>query len=323
VRNGPLITGADVQAAADALARVVPFTPLISCVDLAAEIGAAEVMLKLDSMQKGGAFKFRGAYNRIRLSLEEERPRRVVAYSSGNHGNAVAIAGEMFDLPCTVFIPKDISNYKRMALEERGATLISYDRHVEDRVSMAEEYAIAEGAVLVPPFDDPSVIAGQGTSTLEVINAGRTFDILIAPIGGGGLLAGNAVTAKELATDDVLVYGAETTQTDAAARSLREGKIVTIPPPETFVDAMRKTAIGNEPWKVFSRYLDGVGVVGEEDVIEALNYSLRILKLIVEPTSAVPLAALLKGRIPVSGKRVLLIISGGNVTVEDLTNILG
>jgi threonine dehydratase len=301
----------DVVRAAERLRGVAHRTPAVTSATLDERTGA-RVFAKAENLQRMGAFKFRGAYNRIAQLDARERAAGVVAFSSGNHAQGVALAAKLLGLPATIVMPADSPAAKQAATRGYGAEVVLYDRWTEDRAAIARRIADARGAVLVPPFDDPAIIAGQGTAALELIEDAGALDVLLAPLSGGGLLSGSALAATAL-VPGIAVYGVEPATGDDWVRSLARGERVSIAVPETIADGLQTTAPGELTFPIVRSLCAGVVTVSDDELRDAMRFAFERLKLVVEPSGAAGLAALLNGRVEARGKRVGLILSGGNV----------
>jgi threonine dehydratase len=312
-------TAADVDAAAAKLKGVALRTPLVSSPVLDALIGA-RVFLKAETLQRTGSFKFRGAYNKISSILPERRAAGVVAYSSGNHAQGVAAAAKLMNMPAVIVMPSDAPVAKRERTQALGAEVVLYDRDREDRAGIARNIAAERGAVLVPPFDDPMIIAGQGTAGREIVEdlaaAGLAPDVVVIGASGGGLAAGIALAVKARVPQAKL-YTAEPEGFDDTLRSFRSGKREQNSRASgTICDALMTQTPGRITFEI-NRALIGEGVTASDaEVARAVAFAFRELKLVVEPGGAIGLAALLAGRLDVAGKVVVAVLSGGNVDAE-------
>jgi threo-3-hydroxy-L-aspartate ammonia-lyase len=291
----------DVRAAARVLDGVAHRTPVISSRTL-----GEHVVLKPENLQRGGAFKFRGAYNKI-SSLPKGTP--VLAYSSGNHAQAVALSARLLGSPATILMPEDAPRSKLDATRGYGAEVVTYDRYTGDRESIADELAAERGAQLVRPYDDPLIMAGAGTAALELLEDVGVVETLVVPFGGGGLIAGSATIAKELGVKRVV--GVEPEAGDDWKQSFAAGEIIAIDVPRTIADGLQTHAPGELTWEVASRLVDEIVTVTDQQMVDAMCFAFDRLKLVIEPSGAVGLAAVLNGL--VSGDRIGVIISGGNV----------
>ena len=300
----------DVRAAARVLDGVAHRTPVISSRTL-----GEGVVLKPENLQRGGAFKFRGAYNKI-SSLP--RGARVVAFSSGNHAQAVALASSLLGAQATILMPEDAPESKVAATRGYGAEVVTYDRYTGDREAIAAGLAAERGAEIVPPYDDPLIMAGQGTAALELIEDAGVVDTLVVPLGGGGLIAGCATIAKELGVSRVV--GVEPAAGDDWAQSFARGEIVEIAVPRTIADGLQTHAPGELTWEVAQRTVDAVLTVTDEQIVDAMRFAFERLKLVVEPSGAVGIAAVLQG--VVEARSTGIVISGGNVDAGRFAQLL-
>jgi threo-3-hydroxy-L-aspartate ammonia-lyase len=302
---------ADVRAAADRLRGVVHRTPVVTSATLDARTGA-QVFLKAENLQRIGAFKIRGAYNTI-AQLDAERKRGgVVAFSSGNHAQGVALAAQLLGVPATIVMPSDAPAAKLAATRGYGAEVVTYDRERMNRAELAASIAAERGATLVPPYDDPAIIAGQGTVALELIEDAGRLDVLLVPLGGGGLLAGSCLAATEL-SPGARVYGVEPQAGDDWVRSWREDRIMSIPVPKTIADGQQTQSPGTLTWPIVRALAAGVVTVTDDEIRTAMRFAFERLKLVLEPSGASALAALLSEKVAARGARVGVVISGGNV----------
>jgi threonine dehydratase len=311
------VSFAEVEAAAARLAGHAVVTPLIESPALSERIGA-RVLVKPETLQRVGAFKFRGAYNRLAQLTPDERGRGVVAFSSGNHAQGVALAAKLLDVPAVVVMPSDAPAIKVQATRDYGAQVKLYDRLTESREAIARAIAAETGAVVVPSFDDPAIIAGQGTVGLELLRQaeaiGVKLDVVLAPISGGGLISGISL-ALEALSPATAIWGVEPAQFDDTRRSLEAGHRVTLKPQgRSLCDALESPAPGELTFPIMQRNLAGAVGVSDAEVAEAMRYAFQTLKLVVEPGGSVGLAALLTGKVkPPAGGAVGLVLSGGNV----------
>jgi threonine dehydratase len=299
----------DVRAAARVLDGVAHRTPVVTSRTL------GDVVLKPENLQRAGAFKFRGAYNKI-TSLERGTP--VLAYSSGNHAQAVALSAQLLGSQATILMPTDAPASKRAATEGYGADIVTYDRYTENREEIAAGLAAERGAELVRPYDDSLIMAGAGTAALELLEDAGVVDTLVVPVGGGGLIAGSATIAKELGVRRVV--GVEPEAGDDWKKSFAAGRIVAIDVPRTIADGLQTHAPGELTWEVASRLVDEVVTVTDEQMVEAMRFAFERLKLVIEPSGAVGLAAVREGL--VSGGRIGVIVSGGNVDAARFAALL-
>jgi threo-3-hydroxy-L-aspartate ammonia-lyase len=312
---------ADVRQAAERLHGIANRTPVVTSRTVDALAGA-QVFFKCENLQRGGAFKFRGAYNRLVALSPDERARGVVAFSSGNHAQGVALAARELGIRATVVMPTDAPALKLAATEGYGAEVVRYDRLTEDREAIARRLADERGATLVPPYDHPLIMAGQGTAALELVEEVPALDWLLMPVGGGGLLSGCTVAATGL-LPHIQVVGVETETSNDWELSLAAGHPVRIPPPDTIADGMRTQQPGALTFPIVQQLAKCVMTVSDEEVKAAMRFLLLRMKLLVEPTGAVPMALLLSGRLDLRGQRVGIILSGGNADPALVAEILG
>ena len=310
------ISLADIQDAADRLAGHAVLTPLLNSPALDERLGG-QVWIKPETLQRGGAFKFRGAYNRISRLSEAERRRGVVAFSSGNHAQGVALAARAVGCPALIVMPADAPAVKVAATRDYGAEIRFYDRFTEDRIAIADQIAAERGCVVVPSYDDPYVIAGQGTLGLEIAQQaaqqGARLDRVLCCVGGGGLIAGTGTAIKALspATE---IWGVEPDGFDETRRSLASGRRESIDPDaRSICDALLTPTPGELTWPINQANLTGIVAVTDAEVAEAMRYAFSMLKLVVEPGGCVALAAALAGKIDVRDKTSAVVLSGGNV----------
>jgi threonine dehydratase len=308
------VTFDDIQAAARRIAGAARVTPVLTSNTLDERVGA-RVFLKCESFQRTGAFKFRGAYNAISRLSDADRRRGILAYSSGNHAQAVALASRLLGAAATVVMPVDAPAAKRQATEGYGARVVAYDPAREDREEVARRLQAEGDAVLIPPFDHPDVVAGQGTSAMELFDEVGALDLLLVPCGGGGLLSGSAIAAKAL-HPGCRVVGVEPEEADDATRSFRTGTLHTVRNPRTIADGARTPSLGAITFPLVRQHVDDMVTVSDDDILRTMRFLWERMKLVVEPTGALGLAAAWKGAVDVAGKRVGVIVSGGNV---DLT----
>ena len=314
-------TFADVRAAADRLHGVAHRTPVVTSATLDERV-AARVLLKAENLQRIGAFKFRGAYNTIAQLARERKRGGVVAFSSGNHAQGVALAAKLLGVPAVIVMPSDAPAAKLAATRGYGAEVVTYDRERMNRAELAASIAAERNATLVPPYDDPGIIAGQGTVVLELIEDAGPLDVLLVPLGGGGLLAGSSLAAAELSAG-VRIYGVEPAAGDDWVRSWRENRIVSIPVPKTIADGQQTQAPGQLTWPIVRRLATGILTVTDDEIRSAMRFAFERLKLVVEPSGATALAALLCGKTDVRNARVGIVISGGNVDPTTFAACIG
>ena len=305
-----------IRMAAERIRPIAHRTPVMTSRSFDAEAGV-EVYFKCENLQRGGAFKIRGASNFIFSIPREDLARGVVAYSSGNHAQAVAIAARHVGARATIVMPTDAPRSKVEATRSYGASIVTYDRLRENREAIGARIAQESGATLVPPYDHPWTIAGQGTVALELLDQAPELDALIAPVGGGGLLSGCAIAAKSI-NPNIRIFGAEPEDANDTFLSLRAGRRVEIPPPNTLADGLRATRPGEITFPILRELAEDILLVSEEEIRSALKFLLVRMKILVEPSGAVPAAAVLFGKLPRGARTVGVILSGGNVDFEVL-----
>lgn len=310
----PNIDLADIRAAEARIRAIAHRTPVMTSRSFNAEAGLA-AFFKCENFQRGGSFKIRGASNFIFSLTREELDRGVVTYSSGNHAQAVAIAAKAAGAQATVVMPHDAPRSKVDATRAHGATIVPYDRYRESREAIGRRIAEETGAVLVPPYDHPWTIAGQGTTALELVEDIPDLDALLAPVSGGGLLAGCSIAAKSL-RPSIRIFGAEPELANDTYLSFEAGRRVEIPVPRTIADGLRATQPGEFTFPILQRHLEGVLLVSEEEIKEAVKFFFSRLKIVVEPSGAVAAAAVLFRRLPPGVERAGIILSGGNMDLE-------
>lgn len=306
---------ADVQAAAARIAPYIHHTPVMRCTAIDEMVGAS-VHFKCENFQKIGAFKFRGACNALLLLSDDEIEKGIATHSSGNHGAAVALAARLKRTSSVVVMPNNTSAVKQAAVAHYGARIVHCEPNEESRTSTLEAILEKEGRTLVHPFDDVRIIAGQGTAALELIEQVPDLDIVMAPVGGGGLLSGTA-TAVAALSPGTRIIGAEPAAADDTYRSFRAGRIIPVAAPDTIADGLR-TTVGELTFPIITRHVADVVRVSEEAIVEAMRLTWQRAKLVIEASAAVPLAALLEGAVDVHDARVGIIISGGNVDLDAL-----
>jgi threonine dehydratase len=312
---------ADVEAAAARLEGVAHRTPVLTSRTLDERTGAS-VFVKGEHLQRTGAFKFRGAYNRLVQLSDDERRAGVVAFSSGNHAGAVAHAAQLLGIPAVILMPTDAPEAKVAATRGYGAEIVTFDRYTEDREARGRELQEARGLTLVPPFDDLDVMAGQGTAALELLADVPDLDVLVVPVGGGGLISGCSVVAKA-PSRSIDVVGVEPEAGDDVRRSLLAGERITIEVPSTIADGQQTNGPGRLTFAVMQEHVDAVVLVTDDELLDAMAFAFDRMKLVTEPSGVSGIAALLAGHVPdVAGRRVGVILSGGNVGVPRFTELL-
>lgn len=317
---------ADVQAAAARLSGVALRTPLLSGTPLD-ELTDGRVLLKLESLQRFGSFKIRGAYNRLAQLDARERRAGVVAFSSGNHAQGVAGAARMLGIRATIVMPADAPRLKLENTKALGAEVVLYDRYRENREEIAARILAEHGGTLVPAFDDPHIVAGQGTAGLELIQQAKDLglvpDQVLIGASGGGLLGGSALAIRSL-SPATAVYAVEPQAFDDIGRSLAAGRRLSNPPEaRTICDALMSSPCGAIPFALMRQHVAGGLAVSDEEVLAAMAYAFRVLKLVIEPGGAVALAAVLAGKLPLAGRTTAILVTGGNVDPETFCRALG
>ena len=314
------VTYADVEAAAGRLAGVAHRTPVATSRQFDALAGCS-AFFKCENLQRMGAFKFRGAYNALAKLPADARRRGVVAFSSGNHAQAVALAGRLLDVPATIVMPADAPAVKVAATREYGAEVIFYDRAAgESREAVAERVSREKGATVIPPFDHPDVVAGQGTAAKELLEDTGPLDYLFVCCGGAGLLSGCAVAASHL-SPATRVVGVEPAAGDDAARSFRTRTLQRVENPVTIADGARTQSMGAVTFPLVLRHVHDIITVTDAELVEAMRFLWERMKLVVEPTGALATAGVLSRAIDVRGRRVGIILSGGNVDLRAMASL--
>jgi threo-3-hydroxy-L-aspartate ammonia-lyase len=312
-----LPTFADVQRAAQQIAGVAHRTPVITSRTVDTRTGA-HVFFKCENFQRAGAFKFRGAYNALSRLSPDERRRGVVTFSSGNHAQAIALAGQVLEIPRVIVMPSDAPAVKVAGTRGYGGEVVLYDREREDRETIGKRLAVDRGLVLIPPYDHPHIIAGQGTAALELLEDTGPLDLLCAPCGGGGLLSGTALAASGLAPD-CRVIGVEPAAGDDATRSFKTKSLQTVSNPQTVADGARTPSLGSLTFPLVLQHVSDMTTVSDDRLLRTMFFLWERLKVVVEPTGALAAAAILEGGLAPRGSRVGVILSGGNVDVSQIS----
>ncbi|KVC51873.1 serine dehydratase [Burkholderia ubonensis] len=315
-----LPTFADVEAAATRIAGIAHRTPIHTSRTLNELIGA-EVFVKCENFQRMGAFKFRGAFNALSRFSPEQRKAGVVAFSSGNHAQGIALSAQILGIPATIVMPHDAPASKVAATKGYGADVVVYDRYAEDREAIGRRLADEQGLTLIPPYDHPDVLAGQGTAAKELFDEVGALDALFVPLGGGGLLSGTALSTRALAPQCML-YGVEPEAGNDGQRSLRSGQIVHIDTPRTIADGAQTQYLGNYTFAIIKRDVNDIVTASDADLVNAMKFFATRMKMIVEPTGCLGLAAALNAKESLKGKRVGIIISGGNIDLERFCSLV-
>ncbi|SDN49606.1 threonine dehydratase [Janthinobacterium sp. OK676] len=321
MQNPTLPTYADVVAAAGRIAGHAHRTPVITSRTVDAEFGA-EVFFKCENLQRMGAFKFRGAYNALSQFDAQQRRAGVVAFSSGNHAQAIALSARLLDIPATIVMPQDAPAAKIAATRGYGGNVVLYDRYTQDREQIGRELAEQRGMTLIPPYDHAHVIAGQGTAAKELFEETGPLDAFFVCLGGGGLLAGSALATRALAPACKL-YGVEPEAGNDGQQSFRSGQIVHIDTPKTIADGAQTQHLGNITFPIIRRDVDDVLTVSDAQLVERMGFAASRMKLVIEPTGCLGFAAALQMKEQLRGKRVGILISGGNVDMQRFCELLG
>jgi threonine dehydratase len=316
-----LPTFSDVESAATQIAGVAHRTPVATSRTVNERTGA-QLFFKCENLQRAGAFKFRGAYNALSRLSTDERRRGVVTFSSGNHAQAVALAGQVLDVPRVIVMPSDAPAVKRIATEGYGGEVVLYDRDREDREAIGQRLSRERGLTLVPPYDHPHVIAGQGTAARELFEDVGALDFLFVPCGGGGLLSGSAIAARAMAPA-CKVIGVEPAAGDDATRSFRTKQLQTVHNPKTVADGARTPSLGTLTFPLVLQYAADMTTVDDPTLLRTMLYLWERLKLVVEPTGALGAAAAIEGTTPIRGARVGVVLSGGNVDLSQVAEWVG
>jgi len=309
-----LISAEDVRAAARTIAGAAHVTPVLRSRTLD-EAARTKALLKCENFQRGGAFKFRGAFNKISSLTPAERAAGVMAYSSGNHAQAVALSASLIGARSLILMPEDTPASKREATIGYGAKVTTYDRYREDRVALGERIAREQGMTLIPPYDDPLIMAGQGTCALELLDEAGPVDTLVVPVGGGGLISGCATAARD-GDAAVRVVGVEPQAADDTRRSLAAGRRVRIDVPRTIADGLQADTPGVLTFEVVRELVSEIVTVSDAEIVGAMAFLFETMKIVVEPSGAAAVAALLAGKLGDRGGTTGVVVSGGNVSVE-------
>ena len=318
--TAPPPTYDDVAAAAHRLKGIAHRTPVLRSTS-ADESTGAQVFFKCENLQRTGAFKFRGAYNTLAQFTPEQRERGVLAFSAGNHAQAIALSARLLDMPAVIVMPEDAPASKMAATREYGAQVVTYNRYTEDREAISRRLAQERGMTLVPPFDHPHVIAGQGTAAMELLEEVPGLDYLFVCVGGGGLLAGSTLAAQAMAPGCRLV-GVEPEAGNDGQQSFKAGHIVQIPTPHTIADGAQTQALGQLTFPIIAEGVEDMVTATDEQLVQALRFFAERMKIVVEPTGALAFAGARNGSVDVRGKRVGVLISGGNVDLPRYARFL-
>lgn len=310
----------DVVAAADRIRGQAHRTPVLTS-RIVDELTGARVFFKAENLQRSGAFKFRGAFNALSQFTPEQRAAGVVAFSSGNHSQAIALAGRILGIPATIVMPLDAPAAKVAATRGYGATVVTYDRYVQDREQIAVEFAARDGLTVIPPYDHPDVIAGQGTAVLELLEDTGPLDALFVSLGGGGLLAGSALAARAL-SPDCRIFGVEPEAGNDGQQSFRIGAIVHIDTPRTIADGAQTPHLGEHTFPIIRRDVADIYTVTDAQLVAAMELFVSKMKIVVEPTGCLGFAALREHAEQFRGQRVGVVLTGGNIDTARLAELL-
>ncbi len=309
------VTYADILAAADRLLGVAHQTPVITSTTVNKRT-RSQVFFKCENFQRSGSFKFRGAYNALSQLSSQQRNRGVVAFSSGNHAQALALSGELLNIPVTIVMPHDAPAVKQAATQSYGAEIILYNRLLQKREEVAQSIADDRGLTLIPPFDAASVIAGQGTAAKELIQEVGELDVLLVCCGGGGLISGSAIAADFL-VPNCQIIGVEPRRADDATRSFYSKTLQTVDNPNTIADGARTQSLGTLTFPLVLEYVDEMVTVSEAAILRTMFFLWERLKIVVEPTGALAASALLEGIVSFPDAKIGVILSGGNVDLKE------
>jgi threonine dehydratase len=314
------VTYADVEAAAARLAGHAHRTPVLTSRTVDARVGA-EAFFKCENFQRAGAFKFRGAYNALSQLSDEQKRRGVLTYSSGNHAQAIALAGQLLGIATTIVMPDDAPPVKLAATRGYGADVITYDKNESTREALGAKIAAERGLTVIPPYDHPHVVAGQGTAAKELIEDIGRLDWLLVPCGGAGLLSGCAIAAAHL-SPGCKVVGVEPEAGDDATRSFRTRRLQTVHNPETIADGARTPSLGKITFPLVLAYVHDMMTVGDRELLDSMLYLWERMKIVVEPTGALGAAGMFKGNLGLAGQRVGVIVSGGNADLKAICKLM-
>lgn len=311
----------DVAAAAQRIEGHAHRTPVLRSATADKLLGA-QVFFKCENLQRMGAFKFRGAFNALSRFTPLQRPRGVIAFSSGNHAQAIALSARLLGMPAVILMPQDAPQAKVDATRGYGAEVTTFDRFTQDREQLTRAIAAERGMTLIPPYDHADIIAGQGTAAKELLDEVGELDFLFAPLGGGGLLSGTALAARAL-SPRCKVYGVEPLAGNDAQQSLLKGEIVHIETPKTIADGAQTQHVGQLTFPILQRDVDDVLTATDEQLVDAMRFLSERMKIVVEPTGCLGFAGARHGGLPITGKRVGIILSGGNVDLKRFAELVG
>ena len=311
----------DVVQAAERIAGAAHRTPVLTSRTVNEEFGA-EVFFKCENMQRMGAFKFRGGYNALARFNPEQRRAGVVAFSSGNHAQAIALSARLLDIPATIIMPEDAPAAKVAATRGYGATVVTYDRYTEDREQIGRALAERDGLTLIPPYDHADVIAGQGTAAKELFDEVGPLDAFFVCLGGGGLLSGSALATRAL-SPGCLLYGVEPEAGNDGQQSFRTGQIVHIDTPRTIADGAQTQHLGQLTFPIIQRDVDDILTVSDDELVACMRFFAERMKIVVEPTGCLGFAAARKMKDSLRGKRIGVLVSGGNIDLARFASLIG
>ncbi|MTC57499.1 MULTISPECIES: threo-3-hydroxy-L-aspartate ammonia-lyase [Providencia] len=315
-----LPTYQDVEAASARIANFAHKTPVMTSSTINKQFGA-ELFFKCENFQRMGAFKFRGALNALAQFTPQQKKAGVIAFSSGNHAQGIALAAQILNIPATILMPLDAPEVKVAATEGYGASVVRFDRYTQDREQLTQELATQQGLTIIPPFDHPHIIAGQGTSAKELFEEVGELDALFVCLGGGGLLSGCALSARAL-SPNCKVYGVEPEAGNDAQQSFRSGKIVHIETPKTIADGAQTQHIGHYTFALIQQNVDDILTATDEQLVDCMKFYAERMKMVVEPTGCLSFAAAVKMKEELRGKRIGIIVSGGNVDIKRFAELM-
>lgn len=315
-----LPTYQDVEAASARIANFAHKTPVMTSSTINKQFGA-ELFFKCENFQRMGAFKFRGALNALAQFTPQQKKAGVIAFSSGNHAQGIALAAQILNIPATILMPLDAPEVKVAATEGYGASVVRFDRYTQDREQLTQELATQQGLTIIPPFNHPHIIAGQGTSAKELFEEVGELDALFVCLGGGGLLSGCALAARAL-SPNCKVYGVEPEAGNDAQQSFRSGKIVHIETPKTIADGAQTQHIGHYTFALIQQNVDDILTATDEQLVDCMKFYAERMKMVVEPTGCLSFAAAVKMKEELRGKRIGIIVSGGNVDIKRFAELM-
>ena len=316
-----LPTYEDVALAAIRIKGNAVRTPVLTSRTVDRTVGA-QVFFKCENFQRGGAFKFRGAFNALSYFDEQQRKAGVIAFSSGNHAQAIALSSQILGIPCTIVMPKDAPKSKIAATRDYGGNIIFYDRYQDDREEISNQLALEQGMTLIPSYDHPQIIAGQGTATKELLEEVEQLDALFVCLGGGGLLAGSVLAARAM-SPQTKVYGVEPAAGNDGQQSFRAGSIVRIDTPQTIADGAQLQQLGKYTFEIINRDVDDIFTVTDAELVDCMRFFASRMKIMVEPTGCLGFAAVRQLADRLKGQRIGVIVSGGNVDLDRFCALVG